>query len=219
MSSAIGGHTEVAEIENVLAYDVVPKEGLRLGTGDLKLPPMRSMNDEAVSVAIRLKFFEAPSNGACIYHMGDGEDNLFEIKFMDNALTFSATPSHEGGGIEKKATIAMDTDMSHFELDREYTIVAVMGNDGYMYLFVDGDKVAEGNGMVNELNGFIRDVTMTGRRDNYVGTCYIEDSQPLSAGIITVDVFDGEMNDLDVTMVSGKFTQDEDFTIEPEIEI
>ena len=219
MSSAVGGHTEVAEIENVLAYDVVPKEGLRLGTGDLKLPPMRSMNDEAVSVAIRLKFFEAPSNGACLYHMGDGEDNLFEIKFMDNALTFSATPSHEGGGIEKKATIAMDTDMSHFELDREYTIVAVMGNDGYMYLFVDGDKVAEGNGMVNELNGFIRDVTMTGRRDNYVGTCYIEDSQPLSAGIITVDVFDGEMNDLDVTMVSGKFTQDEDFTIEPEIEI
>ena len=38
-------------------------------------------------------------------------------------------------------------------------------------------------------------------------------------GVAAVDVFDGEMNDLDVTMVSGKFTQDEDFTIEPEIEI
>jgi hypothetical protein len=69
------------------------------------------------------------------------------------------------------------------------------------------------------LNGFINEVTMEPRRDNYVGTCYVEDQVPLSAGIIAVDVFDGELNDLDVTMVSGSFTADEDFTTEPEVEI
>ena len=41
----------------------------------------------------------------------------------------------------------------------------------------------------------------------------------MSAGIIAVDVFDGELSDLDVMMVSGSFTQDEDFTTEPEIEV
>jgi hypothetical protein len=41
----------------------------------------------------------------------------------------------------------------------------------------------------------------------------------LSAGIIAVDVFDGELSDLDVTMVSGTFTADKDFTTEPEVEI
>ena len=84
----------------------------------------------------------------------------------------------------------MDTDMSHFELDREYTIVAVMGNDGYMYLFVDGDKVAEGNGMTVTRNGFTR------RRHD--GSPRITTSsatsrtRSLCPRIITVDVFDGE---------------------------
>ena len=117
------------------------------------------------------------------------------------------------------AVIAMEEPVSKFITGREYAIVAVLGNDGYMYLYVDGDKVAEGNGMVNPLNGFINDVTMAPRRDNYVGTCYVEDHVPLSAGIIAVDVFDGELSDMDVEMVSGVFTADKVFTTEPEVEI
>jgi hypothetical protein len=34
-----------------------------------------------------------------------------------------------------------------------------------------------------------------------------------------VEVVDGEVSDMDVAMVSGKFTVDEDFTTEPEVEI
>merc|ERR1711935_690191 len=151
--------------------------------------------------------------------LGHGDGDALQVKVEDGVLTFQASPSLAAGGNEKMAIIAMEEDVSSFQLEREYTIVAVLGNDGDMYLFVDGDKVAEGNGMVNELNGFIRDVTMGPRRDNYVGTCYLEETVPLSAGIIAVDVFDGEMSDLDVMMVSGSFTADEDFTTEPEIEV
>jgi hypothetical protein len=151
--------------------------------------------------------------------MGNGDGDAFQIKVADGVLTFQASPSLAAGGDEKMAIIAMEEDVSKFVLGREYTIVAVLGNDGYMYLFVDGDKVAEGNGMVNELNGFIRDVTMGPRRDNYVGTCYVEAGTPLAAGIVSVDVFDGELSDMDVEMLSGKFTVDEDFTTEPGVEV
>ena len=218
-SESKGTHVEYGEIQNVKKYDVKATDGLKLGHGDIKLPAMREMGDEAVSVAIRLKFTHAPDNGACLFHMGNGDGDAFQVKVEDGVLTFQASPSVAAGGDEKMAIIAMEEDVSKFVLGREYTIVAVLGNDGYMYLFVDGDKVAEGNGMVNELNGFIRDVTMGPRRDNYVGTCYVEEEHPLSAGIIAVDVFDGELSDLDVMMVSGSFTQDEDFTTEPEIEV
>ena len=219
-ASSKGTHVEIAEIQNVAKYDVVDTDGLSLRYGgDIKLPAMRDMKDEAVSVAIRLKFTHAPENGACLFHMGNGDGDAFQIKVADGVLTFQASPSLAAGGDEKMAIIAMEEDVSKFVLGREYTIVAVLGNDGYMYLFVDGDKVAEGNGMVNELNGFIRDVTMGPRRDNYVGTCHVEETVPLSAGILAVDVFDGELSDMDVAMVSGKFTVDEDFTTEPEVEI
>ena len=218
-SESKGVHVEHGEIENVEKYDVVETDGLKLGHGDIKLPAMRDMADEAISVAIRLKFTHEPEDGACLFHMGNGDGDALQVKVEDGVLTFQASPSLAAGGNEKMAIIAMEEDVSSFQLEREYTIVAVLGNDGYMYLFVDGDKVAEGNGMVNELNGFIRDVTMGPRRDNYVGTCYLEETVPLSAGIIAVDVFDGEMSDLDVSMVSGSFTADEDFTTEPEIEV
>jgi hypothetical protein len=214
-----GTHVEVGEIENVEVYDVVPAEGIYLREGDIKLPAMRDMADEAVSVSVRLQFIRAPDNGACLFHMGNGDGDEFQIKVQDDVLTFQASPSASAGGSSKMAVIAMEEPVSKFITGREYAIVAVLGNDGYMYLYVDGDKVAEGNGMVNPLNGFINEVTMEPRRDNYVGTCYVEDQIPLSAGIIAVDVFDGELNDLDVTMVSGSFTADEDFTTEPEVEI
>jgi len=215
-----GTHVERGEIENLEAYDVVDTDGLSLGYGgDIKLPAMRDMKDEAVSVTIRLKFTHAPENGACLFHMGNGDGDAFQIKVEDGVLTFQASPSLAAGGDEKMAIIAMEEDVSSFVLHNEYTIAAVLGNDGYMYLYVDGDKVAEGNGMVNELNGFIRDVTMGPRRDNYVGTCHVEETVPLSAGILAVDVFDGELSDMDVAMVSGKFTVDENFTTEPEVEI
>ena len=201
-----GTHVEFGEIENVEVYDVVPAEGIYLREGDIKLPAMRDMADEAVSVSIRLQFIRAPDNGACLFHMGNGDGDEFQIKVQDDVLTFQASPSASAGGSSKMAVIAMEEPVSKFITGREYAIVAVLGNDGYMYLYVDGDKVAEGNGMVNPLNGFINEVTMAPRRDNYVGTCYMEDQVPLSAGIIAVDVFDGELNDLDVTMVSGVFT-------------
>ena len=218
-SEQVGSHVEVGEIENVEAYDVVPAEGIYLREGDIKLPAMRDMGDEAVSVMVRLQFIRAPDNGACLFHMGNGDGDEFQIKVQDDVLTFQASPSASAGGSSKMAVIAMEEPVSKFITGREYAIVAVLGNDGYMYLYVDGDKVAEGNGMVNPLNGFINEVTMAPRRDNYVGTCYVEDQIPLSAGIIAVDVFDGELNDLDVTMVSGAFTADQDFTTEPEVEI
>jgi hypothetical protein len=218
-SEQVGSHVEVGEIENVEVYDVVPAEGIYLREGDIKLPAMRDMADEAVSVSVRLQFIRAPDNGACLFHMGNGDGDEFQIKVQDDVLTFQASPSASAGGSSKMAVIAMEEPVSKFITGREYAIVAVLGNDGYMYLYVDGDKVAEGNGMVNPLNGFINEVTMEPRRDNYVGTCYVEDQIPLSAGIIAVDVFDGELNDLDVTMVSGSFTADEDFTTEPEVEI
>jgi len=220
ISSEMGGaHVEVGEIENVEVYDVVPADGIYLREGDIKLPAMRDMADEAVSVSVRLKFIRAPENGACLFHMGNGDGDEFRIKVQDNVLTFQASPSAAAGGSEKMAVISMEEDVSKFIIGREYTVVAVLGNDGYMYLYVDGDKVAEGNGMVNPLNGFMYDVTMGPRRDNYVGTCYVEDHVPLSAGIIAVDVFDGELSDLDVEMVSGVFTADKVFTTEPDVEI
>ena len=218
-SEQVGSHVEVGEIENVEVYDVVPAEGIYLREGDIKLPAMRDMADEAVSVSVRLQFIRAPDNGACLFHMGNGDGDEFQIKVQDDVLTFQVSPSASAGGSSKMAVIAMEEPVSKFITGREYAIVAVLGNDGYMYLYVDGDKVAEGNGMVNPLNGFINEVTLKPRRDNYVGTCYVEDHIPLSAGIIAVDVFDGELNDLDVTMVSGSFTADEDFTTEPEVEI
>ena len=218
MGSAPGGHVEMAEIENVKPYPVLPRDGLMLNGGDLLLPPMRDMQDEAVSVAMRVKFRAAPLDNSCLFHMGDGEENMFRIKFQEGVLTFQATPTAAGGGMSKLATIAMEEDVHSFVIGREYTIAAILGNDGYMYLYVDGDKVAEGNGMVNELNGFIRDVTMEPRKDNYVGTCYTEPSAPLTAGIIAVDVFDGELSDLDVTMVSGRFTEDKNFVNDPDVE-
>ena len=214
-----GTHVEFGEIVNVEPYDVVPADGIYLREGDIKLPAMRDMADEAVSVSVRLVFIRAPDNGACLFHMGNGDGDEFQIKVQDDVLTFQASPSASVGGSEKMAVIAMEEPVSKFIPGREYSIVAVMGNDGYMYLYVDGDKVAEGNGMVNPLNGFINEVTLKPRRDNYVGTCYVEDHIPLSAGIIAVDVFDGELSDLDVTMVSGLFTADKDFTTEPEVEI
>jgi hypothetical protein len=214
-----GTHVEFGEIVNVEPYDVVPADGIYLREGDIKLPAMRDMADEAVSVSVRLVFIRAPDNGACLVHMGNGDGDEFQIKVQDDVLTFQASPSASVGGSEKMAVIAMEEPVSKFVVGREYTIVAVLGNDGYMYLYVDGDKVAEGNGMVNPLNGFINEVTLKPRRDNYVGTCYVEDHIPLSAGIIAVDVFDGELSDLDVTMVSGTFTADKDFTTEPEVEI
>ena len=212
MGASPGSHVEMAEIENVVPYPVRPDDGLVLNGGDLLLPPMRvPMRDEALSVAMRVKFMAAPLDNSCLFHMGDGEDNMFRLKFQEGVLTFQATPTSAGGGMSKLATIAMEEASTSFVIGREYTIAAVLGNDGYMYLFVDGDKVAEGNGMVNELNGFIRDVTLDPRKDNYVGTCYMEPSAPLTAGIIALDVFDGELNDLDVTMVSGKFSVDKNF--------
>jgi hypothetical protein len=218
-SEMVGAHVEVGEIENVEPYDVVPADGIYLREGDIKLPAMRDMADEAISVSVRIKFIRAPDNGACLVHMGNGDGDEFQIKVQDDVLTFQASPSASVGGSEKMAVIAMEEPVSKFIPGREYAIVAVLGNDGYMYLYVDGDKVAEGNGMVNPLNGFINEVTLKPRRDNYVGTCYVEDHIPLSAGIIAVDVFDGELSDLDVTMVSGTFTADKDFTTEPEVEI
>ena len=146
------------------------------------------MNDEVVSVAIRLKF-SAPATARASTTWATARITSSRL-FMDNALTFSATPAR-GRRHREEGDDRDGHGHEPFRVDRD--LVAVMGATGTCTC-LRGDKVAEGNGMVNELNGFIRDVTTV--EDNYVGTCYIEDSQPLSAGIITVDVFDGEMNDL-----------------------
>ena len=51
-----GTHVEYGEIVNVEPYDVVASDGVYLREGDIKLPAMRDMADEAVSVSVRLKF-------------------------------------------------------------------------------------------------------------------------------------------------------------------
>ena len=218
MGASPGSHVEMAEIENVVPYPVRPDDGLVLNGGDLLLPPMRvPMRDEALSVAMRVKFMAAPLDNSCLFHMGDGEDNMFRLKFQ-SVLTFQATPTSAGGGMSKLATTPWRRLRHPSSSAASTPSPPSWATMGTCTCSSTATRWRRGHGMVNELNGFIRDVTLDPRKDNYVGTCYMEPSAPLTAGIVALDVFDGELNDLDVTMVSGKFSADKNFVDDPSVE-
>ena len=85
MGASPGSHVEMAEIENVVPYPVRPDDGLVLNGGDLLLPPPMPRSHAGRGVVCRhgVKFMAAPLDNSCLFHMGDGEDNMFRLKFQE----------------------------------------------------------------------------------------------------------------------------------------
>ena len=196
----------VAKIMDCTPYQIDPAEGLPLSgpttfgryvsdDGDRSvlghvLVPEPRVSGVAVSVALRVKLFDKLVTESCLFWMGTGWGNHFGIRHYRGKTFVECCPDDSLQGWEHRVEVG---DEMHLEVGRPVAVVATMGACGRMRLYVDGVLIAEGVGL-----GGVRRFSpqhIGRRRACHVGRWFRPDqSFPTSAGLMTCEIFDGEVD-------------------------
>ena len=122
--------------------------------------------------------------------MGTGWGNHFGIRHYRGKTFVECCPDDSLQGWEHRVEVG---DEMHLEVGRPVAVVATMGACGRMRLYVDGMLIAEGVGL-----GGVRRFSpqhIGRRRACHVGRWFRPDqSFPTSAGLMTCEIFDGEVD-------------------------
>ena len=167
----------------------VSDDGVESTFGHLSLPPVE-VSDVAVSVALCVKLHRPLQTESCLFYMGSGWNNHFSIRHYRGRLLFEACPQTGGCGWGDRREVSEE-----FECDtgRQLSIVAVLGNNGSMTLYVDGKVIAAGRGL-GEIPHFSAD-DIGKRKECFVGRWMRPDqSFPTWAELYTLEIFDGALD-------------------------
>lgn len=175
-------------------YQTVDGPEVTLGSFELDARKL-TVSGTAASVAVRLVYTGACVHDAHIFHMGNGWADHFTIAHLDGFLKFSLSPNNASGSWENRVEVSSGIRDKDFEPGKMYTIVAVCTEEGRMRLYVDGESCAEGDGLA-ALPEF---ETSRTRKEAWCGRFMRPDtSMPVRAGILSVEVFDGALDDATV---------------------
>ena len=196
----------VAKIMDCTPYQIDPAEGLPLSgptthghyvsdDGDRSvlghvLVPEPRVSGVAVSVALRVKLFDKLVTESCLFWMGTGWGNHFGVRHYRGRTFVECCPDDSLEGWENRVEVG---DEMHLEVGRPVAVVATMGACGRMRLYVDGELIAEGVGL-GGVRGFSPE-HIGRRRACHLGRWFRPDqSFPTSAGLLTCEIFDGEVD-------------------------
>ena len=175
-------------------YETVDGPEVTLGSFELDARKL-TVSGTAASVAVRLVYTGACVHDAHVFHMGNGWADHFTIAHLDGYLKFSLSPNNASGAWENRVECSSGIRDKDFEPGKMYTIVAVCTEEGRMRLYVDGELRGEGDGLA-ALPEF---ETSRTRKEAWCGRFMRPDtSMPVRAGILSVEAFDGALDDATV---------------------
>lgn len=195
----------VGKVMDCTPFQVDPREGLQLSgpttygrytsddseennLGYVRLPEVKTTG-VAVSVALRVKL-QRSAGERCLFWMGDGWADHFAIWYYRGRFYLECSPGRAADAWNARKSVG-----KHMELDtgRPIAIVATLGENGRMRLYLDGQLVDEGLGL-GEIPGFSA-ACMGRRKDVFIGRWFRPDqSYPTHAGLYNLDIFDGELD-------------------------
>tara|TARA_B100001142_G_C14296903_1_gene641249 strand:+ start:516 stop:1277 length:762 start_codon:yes stop_codon:yes gene_type:complete len=191
-----------------------------LGTVDLGT--VRTTMGKGVSAKVCVNYFAQPLDDAVLFHLGNGWDDIFQVKHdRGNVLKFQVTPGAPGEGCTKGVKMDgvcgwNDRASVDFRVDDAFlssgirTVVAVLEPSGKQRLYVDGALVGQGDGIAlprgaaDPYEGQMKkDGEACERRECWLGRWMRPDqSSPLYAGIVSLDLFDDALTPEQVAEVS-----------------
>ena len=169
-----------------------PVDGGEVTLGIFELDARKlKVSGTACSVAIRLVYTGTCVEDSHVFHMGSGWADHFTIVHGRGFLKFVTTPNNASGAWNNRVEVVSTFRDKDFEPGKAYTLVAVLTNEGRMLLYVDGELDVEGPGLAS-LPEF---EVSTDRENAWCGRFMRPDtSMPVRAGIVSVEVFDGELD-------------------------
>jgi hypothetical protein len=169
-----------------------PVDGGEVTLGIFELDARKlKVSGTACSVAIRLVYTGTCVEDAHVFHMGSGWADHFTIVHGRGFLKFVTTPNNASGAWNNRVEVVSTFRDKDFEPGKAYTLVAVLTKEGRMLLYVDGELDVEGPGLAS-LPEF---EVSADREDAWCGRFMRPDtSMPVRAGIVSVEVFDGELD-------------------------
>ena len=169
-----------------------PVDGGEVTLGIFELDARKlKVSGTACSVAIRLVYTGTCVEDSHVFHMGSGWADHFTIVHGRGFLKFVTTPNNASGSWNNRVEVVSTFRDKDFEPGKAYTLVAVLTNEGKMLLYVDGELDVEGPGLAS-LPEF---EVSADREDAWCGRFMRPDtSMPVRAGIVSVEVFDGELD-------------------------
>ena len=171
-------------------YKPVDGGDVTLGIFELDARKLK-VSGTACSVAIRLVYTGTCVEDSHVFHMGSGWADHFTIVHGRGFLKFVTTPNNASGSWNNRVEVVSTFRDKDFEPGKAYTLVAVLTNEGKMLLYVDGELDVEGPGLAS-LPEF---EVSADREDAWCGRFMRPDtSMPVRAGIVSVEVFDGELD-------------------------
>lgn len=167
-------------------YTTDDHEPVTLGCVEVS-PKFFNVSGVAITIALRVRLSKKLPTEGCLFYAGDGWRNHLSIKHYRGLTLFEACPGN-GGAWEDRVECGVRMDL---ETGKVLSVVAVMEENGFMKLYVDGVTVASSNGLA-DVDGF----KITQRQEAWVGRWMRPDqSLPTNAHFFSLDVFDGAMDD------------------------